>query len=219
MKLLLTSNGLTNQSIVKALFELVNKKPEDTSLIFIPTASNVEVGDKSWVTDDLENLNQQNFKSIESVDISAVEEKIWRPKLAAADVLFFEGGNSFHLMTWINKSGLALLLPELLKNKVYVGLSAGSMVACKDLTLQINQNIYEEDLDKTQNLPGLNLVDFYFLPHLNSPYFKKARENFIKETIKESPKTFYALDDNSALKIVDGKVEVISEGEWFGVNN
>ena len=46
MKLLLTSGGLTNKSIVKALFDLVGKKPEDTSLVFIPTASNVEMEDK-----------------------------------------------------------------------------------------------------------------------------------------------------------------------------
>ena len=53
MKLLLTSSGITNKSIADALFELVGKKPEDTSVVFIPTASNVEVGDKEWFIDDL----------------------------------------------------------------------------------------------------------------------------------------------------------------------
>jgi dipeptidase E len=72
-------------------------------------------------------------------------------------------------MNWINKTNLNALLPELLKNKVYVGLSAGSMVACKDLALNISQKIYEEDLDQEINIPGLNYVNFYFLPHLNSP--------------------------------------------------
>ena len=218
MKLLLTSGGITNASIAKALFDLVGKKPEDTSVVFIPTAANIDKGDKTWLIDDLINLKKQNFKSIDIADISAVEQKIWRPKLEEADVLFFEGGNTYHLMEWINKSGLVSFLPELLKNRVYVGASAGSIVASKDLSLRISQTVYEEDLDKTENMPGLNFVDFYFLPHLNSPYFKKLREDFMKKTVQDIPEKIYALDDNSALKVVDGKVEVISEGKWFVIN-
>ena len=218
MKLLLTSSGITNKSIADALFDLVGKKPQDTSLVFIPTAANTEIGDKSWFINDLLNLKKQNFKSIDIADISAVDEKIWRPKMEKADVLFFGGGNTYYLMEWINKSGLASLFPELLKNKVYVGLSAGSMVTSKNLALKISQILYEEDLDKTEDMRGLNFVNFYFLPHLNFPYFKKLRENFIKKTVKGMSEKIYTLDDNSALKIIDGKVEVISEGKWFVVN-
>lgn len=218
MKLLLTSGGIANKSIIDALFDLVGKKLEDTSLVYIPTASNAEKGDKTWLINDLINLKKQNFKSIDIADISAVEEKIWRPKLEEADIIYFEGGDTYHLMKWIKGSGLASLLPELLKTKVYVGVSAGSMVTSKDLVLKISQIVYEEDLDKTEEMPGLNFVDFYFLPHLNSTYFKKVRENFIKENAKGMSEKIYALDDNSALKVVDGKVEVISEGKWFVIN-
>src|SRR3989344_4280859 len=98
MKLLLTSGGITNKSIASALFNLVGKKSEDTSLVFIPTATNIEKGDKGWFIDDLINLKKQSFKSIDTADISAVDEKIWRPKLDEADILFFEGGNTYHLM-------------------------------------------------------------------------------------------------------------------------
>lgn len=218
MKLLLTSGGITNKSIARALFDLVGKKPENTSVVFIPTASNVEKGDKTWLIDDLINLKKQNFKSVDIADISAVGENIWRPKLEEADVLFFEGGDTYYLMEWINKSGLAHLLPNLLKSKVYVGVSAGSMVTNKNLALGISQIVYEEDLDKTEEIPGLNFVDFYLLPHLNSPYFKNLREDFIKESVRNIPEKIYVLDDNSALKVVDGKVEVISEGKWFVIN-
>jgi len=218
MKLLLTSGGITNQSIAKALFELVGKKPEETKLVFIPTASNVEVGDKDWLIDDLINLQKLNFKEIDIADISAVKEKIWRPKMEKADILFFEGGNTYHLMEWINKSGLVDILPELLKTKVYVGLSAGSMVTNKDLALKISQIVYGEDLDKTDEMKGLNYVDFYFLPHLNSEYFENVRRDFIEKTTQGMSETIYVLDDQSALKVVNGKIEVISEGEWFVIN-
>ncbi len=215
MKLLLTSGGITNKSIANALFELTGKKPEDTTIVFIPTASNVESGDKDWLINDLVNLQKQNFKSIEITDISAVDEKIWKPSLERADVLFFEGGNTYHLMRWINKSGLSTLLPDLLKDKVYVGASAGSVVTNVDLALKLSQIIYEEDMLETEELDGLNFVDFYFLPHLNSEWFKKMRRENIEKIRQEIDRPIYALDDNSALKIIDNNIEVISEGEWF----
>ena len=218
MKLLLTSAGIKNKSIVNALSGMVGKKLSETSLVFIPTASNVEKGDKSWLIDDLINLKKQGFKSIEIADISAVEEKIWKPKFEEADILYFEGGNTYHLMKWINKSGLAKILPELLKTKVYVGVSAGSCVVSKDLALKISQDIYSEDLDRTEDMVGLNLVDFYILPHLNSQYFNKVKKDFISEAVKGMSEKIYAIDDNSALKIIDGKVEALSEGEWFEFN-
>ena len=218
MKLLLTSSGITNKSIADALFEMVGKKPENIKLVFIPTASNMEEGDKEWVTNDLLNLKKLNLNLIEIVDISVMDEKIWKPIIEKADVLFFEGGNTYFLMEWLNKSGLAKMLPELLKNKVYVGVSAGSMVVSKDLALDISQKIYEEDLDKDYEMAGLNYVDFYFLPHLNSAYFTKAREDVIKNTVKKIREKIYVMDDESALKIIDNKIEVVSEGECFEIN-
>jgi len=218
MKLLLTSSGITNQSIAQALFDLVGKKPEDITVVFIPTASNVEIGDKDWLINDLINLKKQNFKSIEITDISAVEETIWKPSLERADVLFFAGGNSYHLMRWLNKSGLTKILPELLKTKVYVGVSAGSMVVSSDLALKISQEIYEEDESETEELAGLNLIDFYFLPHLNSEWFINVRRENIEKIGDEIERTIYVLDDNSALKVINNEVEVVSEGKYFVIN-
>ncbi len=218
MKLLLTSGGITNKSIADALFDLVGKKPEETSLVFIPTASNLEMGDKDWLIRDLINLKNQNFKSIDIADISAVPKSVWLPKFETADVLFFEGGLASYLMEWIEKSGLKEILPELLKTKVYVGLSAGSCVTGKDLCLKISQTLYDEDLDKTEEVAGLNYVNFYFLPHLNSEWFPKLREKDIMEVTKGMTEKIYIMDDQSALKVVDGKVEIISEGEYLELN-
>lgn len=218
MKLLLTSGGLTNKSISKALFELVGKKPGDTTLVFIPTASNYEQGNKDWLINDLVNIRKQGFKEVKIADISAVPESIWLPQFKAADILFFEGGNTYHLMEWINKSGLGNMLPELLKTKVWVGISAGSMVTNPDLSLKFSQVVYEEDFDRTEDMSGLNLVDFYVLPHLDSKWFPLLREKNIREASAGMKRKVYALDDNSALKVVGGDVEVISEGKWFSIN-
>ena len=218
MKLLLTSGGLTNKSISNTLVDLVAKKPEDISICFIPTASNVEMGDKDWFINDLKNIDKQGFKSISIADISAVSESIWKPQMDEADVLFFEGGNTYHLMEWINKSGLAKLLPEYLKTKVWVGVSAGSMVTNPDLALKISQDLYNEDFDRIGEMSGLNYVDFYILPHLNSSYFPKLIKENINKVAEQIPKKIYALDDKSALKVVNGKVEIVSEGECLEFN-
>ena len=218
MKLLLTSNGLQNQLIANALFDLTGKRPEDTALVFVPTASNVEKGDKSWLINDLINIKKQNFKSVEITDISAVAESIWKPSILRADVLFFAGGNTYHLMKWLNQTKLNELIPQLLKNKVYVGVSAGSIVTNPDLALKLSQQIYGEDMQETEAMAGLNLVNLYFLPHLNSPFFPKLRRDNIEKVAPGLNRPVYALDDESALKISDGHVEVISQGEWFELN-
>ena len=120
-------------------------------------------------------------------------------------------------MRWINTSGLAALLPELLKTRVYVGVSAGSMVASKDLLLRQSQILYGKDLDETADMAALRLVNFYVLPHLNSEHFAVRKEDVIREAAQGMTAPVYALDDQSALKVVDGEVETISEGEWFRV--
>lgn len=217
MKLLLTSSGLTNQSISKALFDLVGKKPSEIKVAFIPTASNMEMGDKEWFINDLNNVYKQGFRSISIVDIYAVPENIWMPQFQEADILFFNGGNTYQLMRWINKSGLVKVLPELLKSKVYVGSSAGSMVTNQDLALRLSQIIYGDDIEE-QAMDALSYVDFYFLPHLNSPFFPNRMEEKIREVAKTLNRKIYSLDDQSALKVVDGKVEVISEGKYIELN-
>jgi len=219
MKLLLTSNGLSNQSIAKALFDLVSKPASETSIAFIPTAMNVGSGDKEWFIDDLYNIKKQGLKNIDVVDISALPKDIWLPRIETADVLFFSGGNSFHLMRWINESGLAELLPELLKTRVWAGISAGSMVTNPTLALSSkDKKIYYEEKFGAVTEKALGFVNFYTRPHFNSPDFPQATKDYLEEVAKDIPDTIYALDDDSALKVVDGKVEVITEDEYLILN-
>jgi len=218
MKLLLTSGGVTNPSIARALFELVGKRPEEISLAVIPTASNAEKGDKMWLIDDLVRLKGQGFKGIDIVDISAMARELWLPRLQEADVLYFEGGNRYHLMEHMNRSGLTAALPDLLKDKLYVGMSAGSMITAKRLGLELSHRVFEDDLDRTEDLPGLGLVGFSFIPHLNNPHFKNVTPMFIETVAREVAERVYALDDNSALKVVGDAVEVVSEGAWKRYN-
>ena len=219
MKLFLTSSGITNKTLENTLLRMLNKPFNEASVVFVPTASNIEKGDKGWLIDNLVQLKTLNFKQIDIVDISAVSESIWKPKLQEADVMVFGGGDPNYLMEWFNKTNIPSILPELLKDKIYVGISAGSMVTNPDLSLEASQVLYGEDLHRTENMKGLGLVDFYFFPHLNSEYFINLRKEKIESLSKKIKGKIYVADDESAVMVVDGKVEIVGEGECLMFND
>ncbi len=215
MKLLLTSAGLSNQTIIKAFNTLVGLPNNKIKIAFIPTASNVEKGDKGWLIEDYANLKKQGYE-VDIVDISAIPQKIWKPRLESANALFLGGGNTFHLMHWVKKSGLDKMLPELLKTRVYAGISAGSCIAGPTIYNSV-QNLFGEKYNlKIEK--GLSLVDFQLIPHLNSDYFPKIREAYLKKASKDLAEAVYAVDDNSAVVVNGSKIEVVSEGKWIKFN-
>jgi len=219
MKLLLTSGGITNKSIANTLLELAEKPFKELKLAVVPTAANVEKGDKDWLIKDFINCRNLGFKEIDIVDISAIARDNWEPRLREADVLLFGGGNSFHLMYWLKKSGLEDILPELLTNRVYIGISAGSMVATHDLSLSTSERLYYPDgVGEHKDEKALGFVKFHIRPHLNSPDFPNLKKENLEKIAKELKEPIYAIDDQSAIKFVDGKIEIISEGEYFKFN-
>jgi len=215
MKLFLSSAGLSNKILVDAFEELVGLKGENLKIAFIPTAANVESGDKDWLINDYKNLKKQNY-IVDIVDISAVEKDIWLPRIEEANVLFLGGGNTFHLMHWAEKSGLKDLLPEILKTRVYAGISAGSCIAGPTIYNSV-QNLFGEKYNlKVEK--GLGLVDFQFIPHLNSKWFPIINEESLEIASKELKEPVYACDDNSVVIINEDKLEVVSEGKWKKFN-
>lgn len=218
MKLLLISSGKTNKSIEKTLLELLGKPFNKSHLTFVPTSANVEKGDKKWLVDDMNNFRKLNFASFDIIDISAVPKAIWLPSFEKADILVFGGGNVYHLLKWIKKSGLVDKLPELLKTRVYVGISAGSMVTAKNFSLSRSNILYYEKNRSLKNTKGLGFVDFEVRPHLNSKWFPKVRVPYLEKLSKETPNTFYAIDDNTGVRVVDNKISIVSEGKWKKFN-
>ena len=218
MKLLLTSSGITNAAIEKALIGLLNKPVSDCHIIFVPTAANVEDGDKGWLVDDMNNIKKMGFSTFDIMDISAVEKTTWLPSVEKADVLAFGGGNVSHLLRWMHTSGLSTLLPELVKTKVYVGISAGSMVTAKTVSLSTAQILYYEKNDSTNDIPGLGFVDFEIRPHLNSEWFPKVTTENLEQMTKGITHPVYAIDDDTAVQVVDEEITVVSTGAWKKFN-
>lgn len=218
MKLLLTSAGITNNTIARALLKLNGKPFAETTMAFIPTAANVEEGDKDWLIDDLVHCKELGLSALDIVDISALPREIWEKRLQVADIIVVGGGNTYHLMYWMKKSGLADIMTELLKTKVYMGISAGSMVQTHNLALSQSAQLYSEYMGDEDIQKGLGNVHFQIRPHLNSPWFPKIREEYLTERAKEINEPIYAIDDNTAIQVVDDNIEIVSEGKWLTFN-
>jgi len=225
MKLLLTSNGLSNDAIAQGLEDLTGKEPKDVKVAFIPTAAHPGRSDKDWLINDLYNIHKRGYY-VDVIDLTAFSPEKLKEALEGVDVIFVGGGNTFYLSYWMEKSGFMAMLPELLNTKVYAGISAGSMIAGQSLVLssQALKNptaFFDEDYEEIgpvgeSSAVTLKLTDIIFRPHLNSRYFTLARIDLLQEKIESVgiKVPVYALDDDSALKIVDNSIEVISEGEW-----
>ena len=207
MKLLLTSAGFANKSIINAFSELAGKPFSALRIVDIPTAANMEEGDKTWLIEGFNQLKELGFGYIDIIDIAATPRSIWEPRLKDADVLLFGGGNTFYLLDWINKSGLRELLPGILKNKVYVGISAGSYIACPTIEMATWKN---QDINKSglTDLTGLNLV-----PFLLSVHYTPDKKEIIKEGIEKTKYPVKILDDNQAILVRDNNYKLVGQGK------
>jgi dipeptidase E len=225
MKLLLSSNGLSNDSIATAFKELISKDPKDSKVAFIPTAANPERINKDWLIDDLYRIKEQGYW-VDVIDLVAIKSADLRSALNNVDAIFVGGGNSFYLSYWMQKSGFFEIVPELLQTKVYAGISAGSMIAGSSLLESggikdgyIDEHYYDKSIKDEASDKTLNLVDIIFRPHLNSPSFAMVTEENLVKIAPKLHNLMYALDDQSALVIVEGEIKVVSEGKWKVFND
>jgi len=214
MKLLLTSTGIKNKSIEKKFFEMVGKGPQELAVAYIPTAMHVaRPADKHWIINNLVSLHEMKIRTIDIVDISAISEEIWRPRLEKADAIMVGGGNPYHLIYWMRKTGLSNILPNLLKDKVYIGCSAGSVVLGKFI-ISTAPKKYLPEIPEFEGDEGLGIVDFCIRPHFYNPDRPQFTEQTVQELANQYKSTFYALDDNSVIAMDGDNLEVISEGKW-----
>lgn len=217
MKLLLTSGGLNNKTIIDALREMVGRDFPEARLAFIPTASNPVPGDKWWLIKDFSKCKELGFKEVDIVEIAAIPRDIWEPRLRNADVIMVGGGHTAYLMEKVKKSGLRRLLPELLGSRVYVGVSSGSMVTAPRFRDRETNLLLGEPDNDDNTYEGLSLVDFLVAPHANSPHSPRAAELMV-QLARNVRIPVYIIDDQTAVKVVDGKTEIVTEGKWERLN-
>jgi dipeptidase E len=216
MKLLLTSAGISNTSIRNALIDLLGKPITEASALFIPTAiygipnganicGQVICGS---LGDPFCELGWKSLGVLELTALPSIKKELWVPMLREIDALLVGGGDCQYLCYWIEQSGLADLLPSLLRKTVYVGLSAGSMIMTRFGTTYGNHTLPVES-DRS-----LGLVDFALHPHLDHEWFPENSIANLEKLAATIPVPSYAIDDQTAIKVIDDNIEVISEGHW-----
>lgn len=216
MKLLLTSGGVTNSSIQSALQDLLAKPISECNALACSTASypmanGAQMAQKFYdVNGDsaMTNLGWKSVGILELTTLPSISEEIWKQQLRDADVLLVNGGDPLYLHHWMKTSGVAEFL-KTLEELVYVGLSAGSMV----MTPRIGDEFVDwKQPDQTDTTLGL--VDFSIFPHLDHPMLTENTMSAAVEWSKKLGNGSYAIDEDTAIKVVAGHVEIISEGNW-----
>ena len=219
MRLLLTSAGIKNASIHDALVDLLGKPIAEASALCIPTAMYghpmVGPGAGAWrfITGREPNcpMCELGWKSLGVLELTAlpsIDEERWVPLVQETDVLLVAGGDALYLCHWMRQSGLADLLPSL-HATVWVGLSAGSMV----LTPRIGE-AFVGWTPPTGADRALGMVDFSIFPHLDNEELPDNSLAHAQRWAAGIGGPAYAIDDETAIKVNDGAVEVVSEGRW-----
>jgi dipeptidase E len=218
MKLLLTSAGVRNPSIHGALLGLLGKPIADCHALLIPTAlyghpQGSPGGVWRFVTGQsgcpMGELGWKSLGVLELTALPSIGPERWVPWVRAADALLVEGGDALYLCHWMRQSGLAKVLPRL-PETTWVGLSAGSMV----MTPRVGEQFVETKPPITGDDHGLGVVDFSIFPHLDHPDFPDNSRASAERWAAGIGGPAYAIDDQTAISVVDGTVEVVSEGQW-----
>jgi dipeptidase E len=217
VRFLLTSAGIKNPSIHDALVELLGKPIAASNALCIPTATHAIPGGAGHAWRFISGrdpfcpmceLGWQSLGVLELTALPSIDEALWVPMVRETDVLLVNGGDPLYLCYWMRQSGLADLLPSL-RETVYVGLSAGSMV--------LAPNIGEAFVRWTPPTGGdetLGMVGFSMFPHLDHEMLPDNSMADAEKWAAGMRVPGYAIDDQTAIKVTDGAVEVVSEGHW-----
>jgi dipeptidase E len=219
MRLLLTSAGVKNASIRNALVDLLGKPIADSSALCIPTAGyghpqGSPGGAWRFISGrepqcPMTELGWKSLGVLELTALPSIGEERWVPWVREADVLLVNGGDALYLCHWMRQSGLAALLSSL-DETLWVGLSAGSMV----MTPRVGEDFVESKPSITGDDFTLGVVDFSIFPHLDHPDLPENTMAAAERWAAGIGGPAYAIDDQTAIKVVDGIVEVVSEGHW-----
>lgn len=218
MKFLLTSAGIRNTSIHNTLLDLLGKPISESSALCIPTASYghpMVSPAQAWKfisgQEPETPMVELGWKSVGVLELTAlpsIDTERWVSWVRETDVLLVNGGDPMYLCYWMQQSGLADLLPSL-RETVYVGLSAGSMVTAPNIGQDFVGWKPPSGDDRT-----LGLVDFAMFPYLDHPMLPENTMADAEKWAAAMTVPGYAMDDETAIKVVGDTVEVISEGHW-----
>lgn len=217
MKAMLSSAGITTPELAQTLSRLVGKPLNQINVAVINEASAVESGDKRWFFNDMQRLSTTVGGEIDVVNLLALDMPTIKQRMAFADVIYVVGGVTDYLMTVFQRTGFGdLLKNELLKNAVYVGASAGSMVMGRRINTDGYTQIYRKGDQDFGVSEYVALVDIAIFPHLDSAIWTRNKPDVIRQATKDFNYPVYAITDTQAV-VVDGENVSFVGGEVLTV--
>ena len=203
--LLLTSSGMVGTK--EEILSVLPKPADKVRVAYIITASKAQQ-DTSYVDKDRELMQNAGF-NIEDVDIEGKNKKQLMKLLQAADIIYVQGGDAFYLLKQIRKSGFNKIIGKLLrKGIIYIGVSAGSVVAGRTIETANWAGNQNEKSIKLMSLKGLKLVKSNIFVNYKPEYLEMIRQK--PKKIKENLRI---LTDEQALFVLDKKIILVGRGE------
>lgn len=167
------------ENVLDKLPALIDKKPQNTKIAFIPTAAD-PYEDKSFMETDKAKWLEFKY-DFKEVDLKNKDEGKLRSALGDCDIIYLSGGNVFYLLQEANKCGLKNVLKELLEQgKIYGGGSAGAAIAGPSIEPL-------QSIDDPQKAPELKdytafgFVDFIVLPHFDYEKYNSRYQEVLKQ--------------------------------------
>jgi len=199
MRLLLTSTGLSTANIVNAFLSQVIKPRNEIRVLFIPTAALTK--EELYYTEvSKKELEDLGIKDIKVLDLN---KNYKYDDIRNYDVMYVCGGNTFYLLTKIRETGFNDLIKEfILDNKLYFGVSAGSIIVCPNIDIC---SPFDENVTNIQDLNALNIIDFFISPH-----YTESEKPILEKVMKKYPNLrLVTLTDTQALLITDIEKKLI----------
>ncbi|MDP2638390.1 MAG: Type 1 glutamine amidotransferase-like domain-containing protein [Candidatus Levybacteria bacterium] len=207
MRLLLTSAGI-KKNFKNIFLSLLPKPPKDISVAYIITAAFGEEGKKSWLYTAKKQLESLGITDIEDLDLRDKNKDQLRSVLSKKDIILVNGGNTFYLLKYVKESGFDDVIKQLInENKIYIGVSAGSYIACPTIEQSHWKHQDRNDFG-VKDLTGLSLVPFLVTAH----FTEEARKD-VEEGVKTTRYPVVALSDTQAVLVKDSSIRVIGEGK------
>lgn len=180
---------------------------KNNSLVFVNTPAEAEEGDKQWLLDDRQALVDVGFVVTDYTITGKSKDQLYED-LEHFDYIYMSGGNTWHLLQQSQKTGFTEVVRDcvLQKGKVYIGTSAGSIIAgekCPDYLLEKNET------NMTIDASGYGFVNFTIMPHWGSKIFKNLYLGGRMDVAYNSEIPFVLLNDQQYIEVKDGKLEIV----------
>jgi dipeptidase E len=206
MNILLTSAGIKMPAIQKEVLKLLPKPPSELKLAHIITASRMEAN-TDYVERDCVALKEVGFQ-VTDVDLEDLTPNTAYDTLNKFDIIYVQGGNAFYLLKQARACGFEQAVRKILEDdsKWYIGVSAGSYIACP--TIEMGNWKKQKEQHGLDDVTGMNLVPFLLSVHYNREKYREV----LAERIPTASYPVKILTDDQAFLVRDGKVKLLGEG-------